>query len=271
MILVCYNYTSKNRINSRGATGNSPRPDTRKGLLMLPHNIPLASNLKVCSRCGISKPATSDFFAREKRKSSGLRSICKECERVYRIKNKERIVERDRAYYAGRKEKAAEYGRAYHAANKQKDNARARKYRAANPERMAEYKKKWVEIQGEYVVEYKRAWRIAHKKRLAEKDLAWARANPEKVKARGQRRRARKAGAEGTHTAADIQAQYKAQHGKCYYCNGKVGEDYHVEHVIPLSRGGSNGPENIVIACPTCNLRKGDKLPSEWPEGGRLL
>jgi 5-methylcytosine-specific restriction endonuclease McrA len=41
--------------------------------------------------------------------------------------------------------------------------------------------------------------------------------------------------------------------------------------VVPLSRGGSNGPENIVIACPTCNLAKKDKMPHEWPEGGRLL
>lgn len=58
-----------------GATSrNVPRRDTRKELLMPPHNIPLASNFKVCTRCGISKPATSEFFAREKRKSSGLRS-----------------------------------------------------------------------------------------------------------------------------------------------------------------------------------------------------
>lgn len=238
---------------------------------MPPYVIPLAFNFKVCPRCGTSKSATPEFFAREKRKSSGLRATCKECERVYRTENKKRISERDHAYRAGHKEKATEYHRAYHAAHKQKENERARKYRVANPERMAEYKRKWIEIQGERVTEYKRAWRIIHKKRLAEKDLAWARANPEKVRARGQRRRARKHNAEGTHTAADIQAQYKAQKGKCYYCSVKVSDTYHVDHIVPLSRGGSDDPENIVIACPICNLRKNDKLPSEWPEGGRLL
>jgi 5-methylcytosine-specific restriction endonuclease McrA len=42
--------------------------------------------------------------------------------------------------------------------------------------------------------------------------------------------------------------------------------------VIPLDRGGSNGPENIVIACPECNHSKHNKLPHEWNgSGGRLL
>ncbi len=48
----CYNYTSSNRINSRGATANRPRPDTRKVLLMNPHIttpiefIPISSRTK---------------------------------------------------------------------------------------------------------------------------------------------------------------------------------------------------------------------------------
>jgi 5-methylcytosine-specific restriction endonuclease McrA len=30
-----------------------------------------------------------------------------------------------------------------------------------------------------------------------------------------------------------------------------------------LSRGGGNGPENLVISCATCNVRKNDRLPHE--------
>jgi 5-methylcytosine-specific restriction endonuclease McrA len=40
---------------------------------------------------------------------------------------------------------------------------------------------------------------------------------------------------------------------------------------VPVSRGGSNDISNIVLACPSCNLQKGTRLPHEWPEGGRLL
>jgi 5-methylcytosine-specific restriction endonuclease McrA len=40
---------------------------------------------------------------------------------------------------------------------------------------------------------------------------------------------------------------------------------WQVDHVIPLSRGGSNWPTNLVCACGQCNSRKCDKLPwLEW-------
>jgi 5-methylcytosine-specific restriction endonuclease McrA len=69
----------------------------------------------------------------------------------------------------------------------------------------------------------------------------------------------------GTHTAKDIQIQYDLQEGECFYCGKTLGDRYHVDHVMPVSLGGSNGPENLVIACPRCNIRKGAKHPDELP------
>lgn len=73
----------------------------------------------------------------------------------------------------------------------------------------------------------------------------------------------------GTHTAKDVAAQYERQQGKCFYCDQEVGDRYHVDHVVPLLLGGSNGPENLVIACPECNIRKSAKHPMDFC--GRLL
>ena len=70
--------------------------------------------------------------------------------------------------------------------------------------------------------------------------------------------------APGSHTAQDIARQYEAQRGACYWCKRPVGNAYHVDHVIPISRGGSNGRDNIVVACPPCNLAKKAKMPDEW-------
>lgn len=49
----------------------------------------------------------------------------------------------------------------------------------------------------------------------------------------------------------------------CMYCGDTAGP-FHLDHVVPRSRGGPDHPRNIVRACQRCNLSKGDKLPSEW-------
>ena len=35
------------------------------------------------------------------------------------------------------------------------------------------------------------------------------------------------------------------------------------DHIVPLSRGGTNEWTNVVTACSTCNTRKGNRLPAE--------
>jgi 5-methylcytosine-specific restriction endonuclease McrA len=86
------------------------------------------------------------------------------------------------------------------------------------------------------------------------------------------RRRARLRNAPGSHTPTQLMEQHARQRGKCYYCKKKVvwGE-HHIDHIQPLSRGGSNDISNLVVTCPYCNLSKNDRLPSEWPQGNRLL
>ena len=49
----------------------------------------------------------------------------------------------------------------------------------------------------------------------------------------------------------------------CHYCGDYV-DDGHLDHVIPLSRGGDDSPDNLVWSCSSCNLSKGAKLLDEW-------
>ena len=49
----------------------------------------------------------------------------------------------------------------------------------------------------------------------------------------------------------------------CVYC-GKASANLHCDHVLPRSRGGPDSMENLVAACPRCNLLKGAKTPEEW-------
>jgi len=47
----------------------------------------------------------------------------------------------------------------------------------------------------------------------------------------------------------------------CVYCGGN--KKLTIDHVIPKSRGGSNGWNNLVTCCSRCNSFKGDKTPEE--------
>lgn len=91
----------------------------------------------------------------------------------------------------------------------------------------------------------------------------------ETLRAKSNNYRARKLAADGTYTSDDIHLLFKSQKGLCWWCGKKVGKKYHIDHRIPLSRGGTNWPNNLCIACPSCNSRKRDRLPHEW--NGRLL
>lgn len=124
---------------------------------------------------------------------------------------------------------------------------------------------------GVVAASYQREYYAANKEKCLGYNQNWRAANRKGVLASARRRKARNRNAEGRLTAADIKRQYQAQRGKCHWCSIKVGKNYHVDHIVPLARGGSNWPENIVIACPSCNQSKGSKLPHEWPQGGRLL
>lgn len=55
---------------------------------------------------------------------------------------------------------------------------------------------------------------------------------------------------------------FRRDNNTCQYC-GEVGRDLTIDHVVPRSRGGSTGWENVVCCCRNCNARKGDRLPEE--------
>ena len=184
---------------------------------------------RVCSKCRQALPRTSEFFQRDTSKAHGLRYACKSCANASRQER--------------RKAKPDKCAREKLAA-----------WRKAHPE----YARQWRENHREECNEYARAYFRKYRQE-----------HPERFAAYERNKTARKRMNGGSHTGADIISQYERQNHKCFYCGVKLDNGYHVDHVIPLSKGGSNGPENLVIACPTCNMRKHDKHPMDFC--GRLL
>lgn len=53
--------------------------------------------------------------------------------------------------------------------------------------------------------------------------------------------------------------------GACAYCKtALIAGQIHVDHVVPVSRGGSHEIGNLVASCSGCNQRKGARTPEEW-------
>jgi hypothetical protein len=212
--------------------------------------------LKRCTKCSVEKPKTAEYFSVDR---GYLRSQCKICERK---------IKQD-----------------YYVANADKMRRRSSEWRKANPDYQSNYYHKNRDVR----IEYCQQWRENNREKSRESSRRWSERNqerilasrrlyyklhPEKLKAKHGRRRARKQGAEGTHSSTDIQLQIKSQTGKdgilrCWWCAEAIEKVYEVDHRIPLSKGGSNDARNLCITHRSCNRRKQDKLPHEWI--GRLL
>lgn len=62
------------------------------------------------------------------------------------------------------------------------------------------------------------------------------------------------------------------QRMKCANCRACLRGGYHLDHILPISRGGAHEIGNVQLLCPPCNRKKRDRLPTEWADmNGRLL
>jgi 5-methylcytosine-specific restriction endonuclease McrA len=55
----------------------------------------------------------------------------------------------------------------------------------------------------------------------------------------------------------------------CFYCKGRLGSDFHVDHKIPVAQGGDHAFDNFVLACMPCNQEKHAKTIGEYREWRR--
>lgn len=58
-------------------------------------------------------------------------------------------------------------------------------------------------------------------------------------------------------------AAERREKGACAYC-GTTDGPFHLDHVLPITRGGLDEPGNLTLACRSCNTSKGDKTLLEW-------
>ncbi len=161
--------------------------------------------------------------------------------------------------------RSRELSRAYRHANIEKERQRSRDkmrlWRKNNPEKDKDRNRAWRELHLESerarVRKVAQAWR----KKNPKYDSEYAKSHPEKCREKSRKRRAIKAGAGGGFTTQE----FKALGTRCLCCGrsekelSAIGLRLVPDHVIALSRGGSNDISNIQPLCHGlggCNNRK---------------
>jgi 5-methylcytosine-specific restriction endonuclease McrA len=153
--------------------------------------------------------------------------------------------------------------RAWRGENRDRHLANDRAWREANRETInAQRRERYDSDPDKFRAKVKR-WRKRYPEKARDRFRVWCKANPDKTRVRHRNRRARKRNAEGRHAAEDIARIRVAQNDLCVFCEIELHGKGHVDHKIPLARGGSNWPSNLQILCGSCNLSKGAKLPDE--------
>lgn len=109
-----------------------------------------------------------------------------------------------------------------------------------------------------------REWRLKFPQRVKRGSERYYEENRDKLIAASNANRARRMGAAGFTTTEEIKMILQGQGYRCPYCAKRFGRNHHVDHKTPLSRGGTNWPDNLHVTCVTCNLKKGSRTHEEY-------
>lgn len=188
--------------------------------------------MKHCNTCGTDKPF-NEFY---KCKRDGYQARCKSCVKDYAERNKERRLA---------------YGKKYREENRDKLISYLSEYYQSNKQRAAEYAK-----------EYNTQYYAENKDYICKRNLKWAKSNPDKVRAKYAKRRAKKLQATPEWLTQDHLDQIKGVYTHARDCELITGDNYHVDHIVPLQGKnvcGLHVPWNLQILPAEVNQSKSNK------------
>lgn len=185
--------------------------------------------IKICSKCKVELPATSEFFTKNSSKKDGFQSYCKACHKEYCKDNREKVIEHKRKYRENNADKRTEYNK-------------------ANVDKKAAYDKKYVKANVEFI--YKR-------------NSQYQKDHPEQQRAINHRRKAKKKSLIRDFTIKQWESCLEYFDYKDAY-TGLLMNTPSQDHVIPLSKGGEYTMNNIIPCDKGINSSKGNRDMLTW-------
>jgi 5-methylcytosine-specific restriction endonuclease McrA len=134
-----------------------------------------------------------------------------------------------------------------------------RKYQEEHKEEISEYKKRWAAENEESVSASRRKHYERYREEIIARSKKWAEDNPEKVRQAKadncRKRRAARHASPGSFTAEEFEAMCDAYGNRCLACDDTEAV-LEADHVVPLTRGGTDDIRNILPLCGSCNRKK---------------
>jgi 5-methylcytosine-specific restriction endonuclease McrA len=168
--------------------------------------------------------------------------------------NKDRLRLAHKANYQAHLEERRAAHRAYRVAHAAEMIARALEWQAAHKEHRQRYTREWRAANRERIVAVRKARKTSHPERVLDIQRKYK-----------STRRAREASAFIEPVShAEV---YARANGICNICGLRVttGDEWEVDHEIPLARGGVHSYDNARLAHKSCNRRKHTALPQGQP------
>ncbi|MDC3412538.1 hypothetical protein [Terrihalobacillus insolitus] len=135
--------------------------------------------IKHCKRCGNDKPATNEFFHKNKRYSDGLQCYCKSCalkqQKEFYNKNKDKVKSRVSEYEKNNKDKISEQQKKYYEKNKEKINTYKKDWYEKNKDNVIERVTKYATDNKERVAEWKREYDKRNKEIVSKRKMKYSR------------------------------------------------------------------------------------------------
>ena len=125
----------------------------------------------------------------------------------------------------------------------------------------------------DYVRETRRRWSRSHPEDVAKHYRRWREKYPDHAAAHNWKIHSARRAVEGHFTPEDLNQILERQKRRCVYCKVKMTRrTKSLDHIIPVSKGGTNWPSNLQFTCRRCNSRKNAKSHEVFArEMGMLL
>lgn len=185
-----------------------------------------------------------------------------------------------RAYYLRNKARARELSREWRKANPERKLALDTAWREKNREKVRASQAAYEHSNREKVSAAKRKWRLENPDAMQAARKSWEARNPDKKQVYRENRRAAEKNVGGKIPSDVIRRLMVSQAGKCVVCRCEFQRDsssawylsnYELDHIMPLSLGGTNEEVNLQILCRPCNRRKAARHPEEFMRAEGLL